>query len=600
MHPIHYIKLENFKIFEQETFIPLSNLSVLIGANNSGKTSVIQALSLWSWAIQTWIEKKKKSKSLKERGVALYRKEIPQVMIKEMRFFWHKAKIRKDSNTNTELKIKVGLFWKNQLQEVGVLFKYHSPEIIYCQPDEKSLANKEILEYAEQIKINLLYPIVGMKPEEDYLGYGSIQRIIGQGQAASVIRNICNYLYENDKAKWQELVNLIKTLFAVELKKPIVLPNGLIELYFNYATKELKSIQDLDISLAGYGQQQMLLVIAYLLANPNSVLMIDEPDAHLEILRQSQIFALLKYLAQKYSSQIIIVTHSEVILNEAEHVIFLQTANAQEISNQNNETKFVKEALRHFGIEHYYKAQINPHILYVESSSDLEILRAFARKLNHPALNTLNGLLNYYFIKNEISEETIEDELGRISGGYRSCKSHFQAIKSVVPRLKGIGIFDSDAQKRQNEINDHLAILFWERYEIENYFITPQTIEAFARKEWEKRLGSIFSEYIQQKVERLRNIIESELILPVLNQDLQALQDFKDLTINLQNQQFQNMAVNHKLSKLLENVFNRLSELEKEPLLLTKSNFYVLIDFLNNINEEVKKKLDMIQKYLEN
>ena len=54
MPTISYVKIQNFKGFKNEVNIPLSNPSVLIGPNNSGKTSAIQALSLWSRAIREW------------------------------------------------------------------------------------------------------------------------------------------------------------------------------------------------------------------------------------------------------------------------------------------------------------------------------------------------------------------------------------------------------------------------------------------------------------------------------------------------------------------------------------------------------------------
>lgn len=46
MPSISYVKIENFKGFKKEVYIRLSNPSVLIGPNNSGKTTAIQALSL--------------------------------------------------------------------------------------------------------------------------------------------------------------------------------------------------------------------------------------------------------------------------------------------------------------------------------------------------------------------------------------------------------------------------------------------------------------------------------------------------------------------------------------------------------------------------
>jgi predicted ATPase len=593
MQKIYYLKIQNFKVFSQEVIINFDNPTVLIGANNSGKTSVIQALSLWAWAVQTWFDKKKNSKSKKERGIGLNRKEIPQITIKESRYFWHKAKIKKSSTENIDLTIKVGIWYENEIQEVGMIFKYHSPETLYCQPTEETLSHKGLLEFATQLKINLLYPIVGMKAEEDNLSFGSIQRIIGQGQAASVIRNICNLLFESDKERWKDLVNLMKTIFSVEIKEPNVLNNGLIELYYNYSDKERKTVQDLDISLAGYGQQQMLLVLAYLLANKNSVLMIDEPDAHLEILRQSQIFSILKEVSQKYDCQVIIVTHSEVVLNEAEKVVFLADGQAQEISDR-NEYKFIKNALRDFGIEHFYKAKINPHILYVEGSTDIEMLRAFAKKFNHDSATIFEGKLNFYYTQNEIPERNIDNELKEKSGSYKNLKSHFQALKSIIPNLKAIGIFDNDNKNRQNEKKDDLAILYWKKYELENYFIYPKTILAFAEQAWKQS----HAEYVNAKLDRLKEVIDQELILPVLNDDKQAFSDFKSMPESLQNVQFQNLSSTKKLSDLLENVFEKVAATEKEPILLRKGNFYQLIDYLESMPPEIKENLDELEKYL--
>lgn len=52
-------------------------------------------------------------------------------------------------------------------------------------------------------------------------------------------------------------------------------------------------------------------------SNPGTVLLLDEPDAHLEILRQRQIYNTITEVAREANSQIIAASHSEVILNEA-------------------------------------------------------------------------------------------------------------------------------------------------------------------------------------------------------------------------------------------------------------------------------------------
>ena len=73
----------------------------------------------------------------------------------------------------------------------------------------------------------------------------------------------------------------------------------------------------LDISASGRGLQQTLLILAYMYSNPGAIILMDEPDAHLEILRQRNIYRLITEVAMDSGSQIIAASHSEVLLNEA-------------------------------------------------------------------------------------------------------------------------------------------------------------------------------------------------------------------------------------------------------------------------------------------
>ena len=47
-------------------------------------------------------------------------------------------------------------------------------------------------------------------------------------------------------------------------------------------------------------------------------MLLDEPDAHLHILLQDRIFAMLKKFAKESISQLIMATHSERIINAVE------------------------------------------------------------------------------------------------------------------------------------------------------------------------------------------------------------------------------------------------------------------------------------------
>jgi hypothetical protein len=49
----------------------------------------------------------------------------------------------------------------------------------------------------------------------------------------------------------------------------------------------------------------------------------------------------------------------------------------------------ITNALKHFGAEHYVKARETGHVFYVEGSTDVDMLRAFADKLEHPVMAAL-------------------------------------------------------------------------------------------------------------------------------------------------------------------------------------------------------------------
>jgi len=78
----------------------------------------------------------------------------------------------------------------------------------------------------------------------------------------------------------------MRGLFGVEIEAPDhIAERGEIRM----AYRDLSRAR-LDLSCAGRGLQQTLLLLSYLTLNPETVILIDEPDAHLEILRQRQIF----------------------------------------------------------------------------------------------------------------------------------------------------------------------------------------------------------------------------------------------------------------------------------------------------------------------
>ena len=152
----------------------------------------------------------------------------------------------------------------------------------------------------------------------------------------------------------------------------------------------------LDLSCAGRGLQQTLLLLAHLYANPKTVLLLDEPDAHLEVLRQRQIYQLLTDVAARQGSQIIAASHSEVVLNEAANrdVVIAFVGPPHRIDDRGQQ---VLKALTDIGFDQYYQAELKGWALYLEGSTDLAILasvRPNAQTSGRPCWNVLSSIIS--------------------------------------------------------------------------------------------------------------------------------------------------------------------------------------------------------------
>ena len=124
----------------------------------------------------------------------------------------------------------------------------------------------------------------------------------------------------------------------------------------------------LDLSSSGRGLQQTLLLLAHLYANPRTVLLLDEPDAHLEILRQRQIYRLLTETAETQGSQIVTSSHSEVVLNETadRDVVVAFVGRPHRVDDRGSQ---VLKALKEIGFDQYYQAEQTGWVLYLEGAA---------------------------------------------------------------------------------------------------------------------------------------------------------------------------------------------------------------------------------------
>ena len=565
------LTIRNFKRFG-EVEVELGSPVVFVGPNNSGKTSALQALALWDIGLKRWNERRSGRETPSKRpGVTVNRRDLVAIPVPNANLLWRELHVREVSRVdgrqrtaNVRIEVTVDGVARDRSWSCGLEFDYANEESFYCRPlrvsEGTALERMPIPDEAGATSVAFLPPMSGLAATETRLDHGAVNVRIGEARTAEVLRNLCFRIHEDRPDQWTALVERIDRLFGAELEPPrYVEERG--EITMSYRERRVT----LDLSSAGRGLQQTLLLLAYLYANPGAVLLLDEPDAHLEILRQRQIYLLLADTARESGGQIIAASHSEVLLNEAADkdlvIAFVGTPHRLARGDRGSQ---VLKALREIGFEQFYQAEQTGWVLYLEGSTDLSVLRALARRLGHDeAISALERPFVHY-----------------VANQPREVQRHFHGVKEGIPHLRGVALFDR-LETAPPDLRP-VAGLVWQRREIENYLCSQATLERYAVAVPETDVpGPLFvGPEGERRVDAMREVIDE--IASALERlgrgspwdpDTKVSDDF--------------------LTPLFRAYFGRLGLPED---LMTKKSFYELAEHvpLDELDPEVHEKLDAI------
>ncbi|MDB6071599.1 MAG: family ATPase [Verrucomicrobiales bacterium] len=459
-------QISNFKRLGNAE-LHLGNAAVFIGPNNSGKTTALQALALWDVAWRRWAERRDKSAASERSGVTINRRDLYSIPVPSARLLWNDLCTREtasadgtQSTENVYITLTAEGVHEDQPWSCAMEFYYANEESFYCRL--KDCPDGSVPQGARRHNVVFLPPMSGLSEREHRKEAGEISVLIGEGQTAQVLRNLCWQLFSReDKSAWKRLTSQIQRLFHIQLLDPIYIRER-SELSLGY--KE-KSGVELDLSSSGRGCQQVLLLLSYMLANPGSVLLLDEPDAHLEILRQRDVYNLITEIAAEQGSQIIAASHSEVILQEAAErdVVMAFVGRPHRIDTRSRHQ--VRKALESLRMADYYLAEQKGWMLYLEGSTDLAILRRLAERLDHPAKAFLSDSVPVIYLGSNKPQEA---------------RDHFQGLREAKPDLIGFALFDR--LDKELHTGSQLTECMWSRREIENYITTPASLQAYVQQ----------------------------------------------------------------------------------------------------------------------
>ena len=468
---INKVVINHFKKFMQQEFDIPWHL-VVVGPNNSGKTTLLQAIGAWAELAFNWVETNPdlaREKDGNYPSTNLNLLAFYSVPLADFEHLWTDKKVREP----------VSVWLHTDQWKIGFEIIHHENELSYIRP-AKEVHEKDLEKYIKDPFIPVyIPPLSGVEIREPSLNLADVRpAYFARAQAGSILRNLL-LAVSQDRQKWTKLQNVIQDFFGYKLDPP----SGGAQIHARY--RHSVEGQSYDLSSAASGFLQVLMIYAALLAKEESrVFLMDEPDAHLHLLLQDKMYRDLYDFAQKTCSQLIIATHSERLINAA------VDANVNSLRLLAGHLKIVPDKRKladtlELENEEIVLAQTEPGMLYAEGPSDVNILREWARVLGHPALPFL--------------EKPFWKEIG--SNDKRAVK-HFSTMQLLVPDFRGVALRDSDNKKLRNLSGppEGMKRLFWVRYEIESYLLHLKSINRYIESNTSQECAEKAKAYMKQQL----------------------------------------------------------------------------------------------------
>jgi AAA domain, putative AbiEii toxin, Type IV TA system len=296
---IQSVTIERFKRFEAATFTFEGQHVVLDGLNDSGKTTVLQAISAWSLALSRWRELNRFSQVKGYYTKApIARQAFSAAPIQRFDLLWFNRKYK----GKVIVEIQFGGGWS-----IAMEFLADTMEQIYVRPKR---GTNPLALFNADLETVFVAAMSGLGRQEPlYSVPATVADILGQAKSGDVLKNILVQAFRDENA-WDALTRSMDKLFGYRLLPP--------EPGFAYIEAEYQIGSDgpiFDLSGAGSGSLQVMLLLAILNLWPNSVILIDEPEAHLHPELQKTVCQELVAVAEQQHLQLIMATRSQIIID---------------------------------------------------------------------------------------------------------------------------------------------------------------------------------------------------------------------------------------------------------------------------------------------
>lgn len=499
---IKRVELKKFKRFNDKSVDLLDGMTLVVGGNNSGKSTILHALAVWEFC-KTVLVYEKSPKSILQGfngdGYGISIDDFTPINIPSFRYLWTNLKI------TSNYSLTIDCFWDD---EAGV--EKHLRIALALNQERLFIKNQEsTIQEGDYIpRVAYLPTFAGIGSKEEWHSAALRNRYVGQGLAGAVLRNqimefyLANSKYREshknakgrlskadlrhlrEKDPFELLQQVIFSIFKGVLYPKDFNPEFHTHVRVNFRKGEIVNkrfkpfvgYMERDIMVEGSGFLQWLSVYTFALSPNVDTLLLDEPDAHLHCSLQGELFGHLEAIASKMHKQVLVATHSSEVIKTTDFkkILFIDGLSIHYLGAEETKVRL----LSGLGTEYFPKlSQIESakRLLFVENESDANILKEFCNKYSVWPSN-----LAVWPLANKHTDR----------------KVLFLYLKDQIPNLKCLSLSDRD-NGNYNDITQDLKLAgmpdlneagglryrTWRRWEMESYlFCKPAMIRLVMAK----------------------------------------------------------------------------------------------------------------------
>lgn len=503
---IKKVSLRRFKQFKSIDIGLSAGTTLVAGGNNAGKSTLLHALAVWEFCRTATLMERGTEGILpvatSRQGFGLGDDEFSPINVPSLKHLWTNLKTAKtpEDPDGYTLSITCEWVWDDKEKVLGFALALANDRLFIkvsssnLEPDDPT----PVCAY--------LPPFAGIRAREERVGGAIRRRRIGEGLAGAVLRNLLLDMYQTniglraalkgtkpkisnvdlrrlrEEDPWELLQQTLRRIFHAEVQV-----DDFSEEYHSYIKAEVvKGDVDghkltryphynaRDLMVEGSGFLQWLSVYTLAVSPGVSVLLFDEPDAHLHPSLQQQLIETLEEISADRGKQTLVATHSSEILKAAQprQILNVSGSGAKYLVEEHQKVGMLSGMGSDFA-PRIDRVRSTKRLLFVEGTSDLVILKLMAQKLG---MTWRDEWVEWHTTFSQKDRKLL----------WQSMCDDFGNIRTISLRdrddeaLNTVGEFLEDKTYPDFEGGGFLARK-WRRRYIESYLIWPEALASASR-----------------------------------------------------------------------------------------------------------------------